>query len=79
MSSDNATALEDYQEHLEIKAAHWMFDHVNDTDFESKWAAIKEYVAWSAKETERDLNATRGRDGKSFIQRRAAATIEKGA
>ena len=34
MSSDNATALEDYQEHLEIKAAHWMFDHVNDTDFE---------------------------------------------
>lgn len=67
----DADFLEQFIDHLKVKHTHWLFDHVNEREHQT---VIADFIRWCIDEHERDLHGPRGKDGKSFFQRRAEAT-----
>ena len=54
--------LEHFAEHIGLKYEHWLF-----TDIEDK--SVEAFVRFCKDETVRDLNAPRGQDKKSYLER----------
>lgn len=61
---NDANFIEDFIEHLTIKYCHWLFEG-NESN-----ADVVKFIDWCVKDANNDLHAPRGRDGKSFFQRR---------
>lgn len=62
---NQADFLEEFVEHLQIKYMHWLFEgNLTNND------AIIEFLDWCIKDANKELHEPRGKDGKSFFQRR---------
>lgn len=60
---NHADMIEEFIVTLRIKYMHWMFE--GNTN-----AEVTKFVEWVIKDEEKALHTPRGKDGKSFFQRR---------
>ena len=68
MKIEPADLIEECSENLAIRLDHWRFDHVDASKEELD--IICKFVKWCLEEDQKDLDAPRNPDGKSFRQRR---------
>jgi hypothetical protein len=65
-----ADLIEHATEYLQYRMEHWILDGRPLTE------DIKNFVAWCREQDKNDLHCKRGKDGKSFVERREEAKTE---
>lgn len=59
--------IADNSDYIATRFAHFMFAHSNISEHHQ--TIVREFVAWCIAEDQKDLDAPRGRDGKSYRER----------
>lgn len=69
-----ANQLEEHSELLSIRLFHYMLDHNPNAD---TLKILEEFVSFCIEKNEEDLNTPRGKDNKSYNQRREEQLASK--